>query len=99
MEQDDFAAEPADAGARIPNQTGWAGREELEDADFLEEAAWADSRRPLRGSRPSDASGNFLDSEDVGRVRAIAERQLRERPLPTLLLAVAAGWLAGKLLR
>ena len=27
------------------------------------------------------------------------EDQLRERPLPTLLLGVLAGWIAGKLLR
>lgn len=57
-----------------------------------------------RGSegRPSTGAGagsEAAHADDIGRVRSFLEDQLRERPLPTLLLGVLAGWLAGKLLR
>jgi hypothetical protein len=42
---------------------------------------------------------NYLRSNDVQGLRRDMERQLNERPLQTLLVAVAAGWLVGKILR
>ena len=54
----------------------------------------AQEERLARGGAPG-----LLDSEEIGRVREFLEGQLRARPLPTLLVAVAAGWLAGKLLK
>jgi len=96
MEHDDFSQAPGDPPLR-------AGRgpspdvDELNDAaDRLEQASWNGL-----GDRPRNQGGSsgFLSGEDVGRVRALLEHQLRERPLPILLLAVAAGWIAGKFLR
>ena len=49
-------------------------------------------------STPQDLEFD-ADGDDMGRIRSFLEDQLRERPLPTLALAVAAGWLAGKLLK
>jgi hypothetical protein len=96
MEHDDFLQEAGDPPLR-------AGRgqspelDELNDtAERLEQASWNGL-----GDEPGNRRGSsgFLSGEDVGRVRALLEDQLRERPLPILLLAVAAGWIAGKFLR
>lgn len=46
-----------------------------------------------------ESVANYLRSNDVQGLRRDMERQLNERPLQTLLVAVAAGWLAGKILR
>jgi hypothetical protein len=97
MEHDDFLQEAGDPPLR-------AGRgqspevDELNDAaERLGQASWNGlSDQP--GNRRGGSSG-FLSGDDVGRVRALLEDQLRERPLPILLLAVAAGWIAGKFLR
>lgn len=70
------------------------GRDELIDAaDRLEESDLNDfdSDSPL-GSSPRA-------QEETGMVHGFLEQQLRDRPLPTLLAAVAAGWIVGKLLR
>ena len=65
----------------------------FEAAERLERASWDRMERehPRGGSPPRE------DEEDG--LTGFLERQLRERPLPTLLAAVAAGWLVGKLLR
>lgn len=93
---DEYTDLPANSGYddRVGNPT-----DELSDAaERLEGSSWKEyDDRP--DEPRSDRSSGFLSGDDVGRVRAIVERQLRERPLPTLLLAVAAGWLAGKVLR
>lgn len=41
----------------------------------------------------------YLRENDVRAVQRDVERQVRERPLQTLLIGVAAGWMAGKILR
>lgn len=41
----------------------------------------------------------YLRENDVRAVQRDLERQVRERPLQTLLIGVAAGWVAGKILR
>lgn len=46
-----------------------------------------------------ESVANYLRSNDVQGLRRDMERQVNERPLQTLLVAVAAGWLAGKILR
>ena len=72
------------------DSTGFSTPQDVEfDADLD-----AQSERLRRGDRPS-----LFDGDDMGRIRSFLEDQLRERPLPTLALAVAAGWLAGKLLK
>ena len=37
--------------------------------------------------------------DEPGAIVTFLEGQLRERPIPTLIAAVAAGWLVGKILR
>lgn len=46
-----------------------------------------------------DSVAGYLREGDVERVRRDLERRVRERPLQSLLLGVAAGWVAGKILR
>lgn len=42
---------------------------------------------------------NYLRENDVRGLQSDLEKQVRERPLQSLLVAVAAGWLVGKILR
>ena len=42
---------------------------------------------------------SYLRDNDAQALRGDLERQMRERPLQTLFVAVAAGWLVGKVLR
>lgn len=42
---------------------------------------------------------DYLRNHDTQALRGDLERQMRERPLQTLFVAVAAGWLVGKILR
>jgi len=46
-----------------------------------------------------DSVANYLRNNDAQALRGDLERQMRERPLQTLLVAVAAGWVVGKVLR
>lgn len=46
-----------------------------------------------------DAVSRYLRENDAQGLRRDLERQVRERPLQTLLIAVAAGWVTGKILR
>jgi hypothetical protein len=46
-----------------------------------------------------EAVADYLYSSDVDTVRRGVERQVREKPLQSVLIAVAAGWIAGKILR
>lgn len=72
----------------------YASTDELNEAtERLESFSW-DEPRPR--SRVDDEEG---DGEGVGMIHGFLEDQLRLRPLPTLLAAVAAGWVVGKLLR
>ena len=84
MDQDPFASTGQSAGHSYPPEP------EIEI-----EAPSA----PYGGSTHTPAGTRRPDTGDGGRVRAFLEDQLRERPLPTLLLGVLAGWIAGKLLR
>jgi ElaB/YqjD/DUF883 family membrane-anchored ribosome-binding protein len=46
-----------------------------------------------------ESVAGYLRSNDARKLRGDLERQVRERPVQTLLIGVAAGWLAGKILR
>lgn len=46
-----------------------------------------------------ETASSYLRDNDVESLRADLGRQLRERPLQTLLVGVAAGWVVGKILR
>lgn len=73
------------------------GSDELYDAaERLERASW-DQMQDEAGEHGASTTG--VGEERPGAILTFLERQLNDRPLPTLLLAVAAGWLAGKLLR
>lgn len=83
------------AGTRPPGAGRIPYREpdELDDAsDRLDNSDLDAFAEPYSGSAPAHDEG-------PGMIQAFLEQQLRERPLPTLLVAVAAGWVAGKLLR
>lgn len=65
-------------------------------AERLEQTSWD---RMQNEATEHGAGMTGVDEERPGAIMGFLEQQLDERPLPTLLLAVAAGWLAGKLLR
>ncbi|MBW3627682.1 MAG: hypothetical protein KY464_00160 [Gemmatimonadetes bacterium] len=46
-----------------------------------------------------DGVADYLRSSDVDSVRDGLERQVREKPIHSVLIAVAAGWVAGKIIR
>lgn len=46
-----------------------------------------------------ESMAGYLRDNDVQGLRSDLERQVRERPLETLLMGVAAGWIVGKILR
>lgn len=46
-----------------------------------------------------ESVAGYLRSSDTDTLRRDLERQVRERPLQTLLIAVATGWVTGKILR
>lgn len=51
------------------------------------------------GSRADRFADEGEEDDGVGMIHGFLEEQLRLRPLPTLLAALAAGWVVGKLLR
>ena len=46
-----------------------------------------------------ESVARYLRENDAQELRADLERQVREKPVQTLLVGVAAGWVAGKILR
>lgn len=46
-----------------------------------------------------ESAASYLRHNDVESLRSDLGRQMRERPLQTLLVGVAAGWVVGKILR
>jgi hypothetical protein len=46
-----------------------------------------------------ESAAGYLRDNDVDSLRENLRRQMRERPLQTLLVGVAAGWVVGKILR
>lgn len=44
-------------------------------------------------------AADYLRDSDLRSVRGDLERQVREKPFPTLLVALGAGWLLGKIMR
>ena len=46
-----------------------------------------------------ESASSYLRHNDVESLRSDLSRQMRERPLQTLLVGVAAGWVVGKILR
>jgi hypothetical protein len=90
MDQDSFTRTGRDAGSA----SGYGSRPELD------REATADPGYGRREPSGHSSVGHDRSSDDgVGRIRGFLEDQLRERPLPTLLAGVLAGWIAGKLLR
>lgn len=61
------------------------------------QARVGDTAHALADSMQSVAS--YLRDNDAQALRADLERQMRERPLQTLLVAASAGWIVGKILR
>ena len=70
--------------------------------DSMESPASGAASRSVPGARrnpearPNEGYGG---ADLVGAATDILGAQLRDRPIPTLLVAVAAGWLLGKILR
>lgn len=46
-----------------------------------------------------DSLADYLRDNDIQSLQRNLERQVRERPLQTILVGVAAGWVVGKILR
>ncbi len=46
-----------------------------------------------------ESTAGYLRDNDVRRLQEDLERQVRQNPLQTLLIGVAAGWIIGKILR
>lgn len=46
-----------------------------------------------------ETAADYLRETDIEDLTSALERQVRERPLQTLLIAAAAGWLVGKIIR
>jgi hypothetical protein len=46
-----------------------------------------------------ESTAEFLRTNDVESLRSDLRRRMRERPLQTLMIGVAAGWVMGKILR
>lgn len=46
-----------------------------------------------------ESVAGYLRNHDTQALRGDLERQMRDRPLQTLMVAVAAGWLVGKIVR
>lgn len=46
-----------------------------------------------------ESVAGYLRNNDVGSLQRDLEREVRERPVQTLLIGVAAGWVVGKILR
>jgi ElaB/YqjD/DUF883 family membrane-anchored ribosome-binding protein len=72
-------------------------------ADRVED--WADDHQGALGGaarRTADAIERGADAVhgfDAEEMRSMIERQVSEHPVPSLLVAVAAGWLVGRILR
>jgi hypothetical protein len=91
MSTDEFAApEPGTYSAPAGNAHRQRTGELDEAAERLDEQSLDD---------PHARGADFARGADPGGVRGFLDQQLRERPIPTLLAAVAAGWLVGKMLR
>lgn len=86
MDQDPFAGTGQNAGQSYDYGSGSQSQNE------------AASANRYAGSGSSEVPAG-QEAGEIGHVRSFLEDQLRERPLPTLLLGVLAGWIAGKLLR
>jgi len=46
-----------------------------------------------------ESTAQYLRDSDVSNLQGNLERQVRENPLQTLLIGVAAGWVLGKILK
>lgn len=103
-----------DFGARLEHRLNWtfgaaadrleetAGRIDQFATRRAEGAAGEDA--PARGVSTSlaellESTADFLRNSDVESLRGDLRRQMRDRPLQTLLISVTAGWVMGKLLR
>ena len=93
MPSDDLSSRDPDGPAYGPET------DELAEAtERLESAGWDPFEETPTPRSRSRATGVEREAH-TGPIRSFLERQLQERPLPTLVGAVAAGWLVGKLLR
>jgi hypothetical protein len=98
MPSDDFSS--PEAGPPFTSATGHSHDnpgDELDEASERLDSSWDRFEAPPAAMHHERSSA--LHEEGSGAIRGFLERQLDERPLPTLLAAVAAGWLIGKLLR
>jgi hypothetical protein len=103
-----------DFGTRLEHRLNWtfgAAADRLEETAgqidrFAARRATGvvDEEAPVRGVSTSladllETTADFLRHSDVESLRGDLRRQMRDRPLRTLLLSVTAGWVMGKLLR
>lgn len=83
--------------AAYPHESARASgkaEDELDEASRrLEDVNWEPFPPHARPGRKDDAE------DDSDPFTAFAEEQLHQRPIVTLVAAVAAGWVVGKLLR
>jgi hypothetical protein len=84
-------------GDRLESRVNWT----LEAAaDRLESAAAARAGGMAHSvAGVMESTAEFLRTNDVESLREELRRRMRERPLQTLLIGVAAGWVMGKILR
>jgi hypothetical protein len=91
------AEQKVDELRRSAAQTLDRGADRVEDWADEHEGALGNAARRTAGmmERGAEAAQRY-DADDV---RQMIERQVRSSPLPSLLMAVAAGWLVGRILR
>jgi hypothetical protein len=104
------AGEALDRAGRRIDETAETAADRLEAAadrvrgrarEMHEEPGWRGSaaRWAEQVAESGDDAANYLRNSGIDDFRGLVERQVRERPLRTILLSLAAGWLVGKLLR
>jgi hypothetical protein len=99
-------------GDRLESRVNWtleAAADRLEDTagriDRMREGREEPAEDDREGGVAHSVAGlmestaEFLRTNDVESLRSELRRRMRERPLQTLMIGVAAGWVMGKILR
>jgi hypothetical protein len=88
----DTAADRLDAAA---NRVRGRAREMNDEPGWRGSAArWAE-----QAADTGENAAEYLRESGIDDFRGMLEQQVRQRPLQTILLSVAAGWVVGKILR
>ena len=103
-----------DFGARMEHRLNWtvgaaaerlahtAGRLDRFAGEHTATASGATARAGSMArsvAEMMEATADFLRGNDVGSLGAELRRQVRQHPIQTLFIGVAAGWATGKILR